>query len=97
LIHFENVGLRYGMGPEVLRDLTFDIPKKILPVPDRPVGRRKNHVDAPLFMSLKPTRGLIRMFDRDISVIPGEELPLLATADRHRLPGFPSPRSHDHL
>ncbi len=30
-----------------------------------------------LFMSLKPTRGLIRMFDRDISVIPADELPLL--------------------
>ncbi|MBW8318158.1 MAG: cell division ATP-binding protein FtsE, partial [Rhizobium sp.] len=23
MIHFENVGLRYGMGPEILRDLTF--------------------------------------------------------------------------
>jgi cell division transport system ATP-binding protein len=30
-----------------------------------------------LFMSLKPTRGLIRMFGRDIAVIPSEELPLL--------------------
>ena len=27
MIHFENVGLRYGMGPEILRDMTFDIPK----------------------------------------------------------------------
>ncbi|MFN3508430.1 MAG: cell division ATP-binding protein FtsE, partial [Allorhizobium sp.] len=26
MIHFENVGLRYGMGPEILRDLTFDLP-----------------------------------------------------------------------
>ena len=25
LVRFNNVGLRYGMGPEVLRDLTFDI------------------------------------------------------------------------
>ena len=25
MVRFENVGLRYGMGPEVLRDLTFSI------------------------------------------------------------------------
>src|ERR671920_1014728 len=24
-VHLENVGVRYGMGPEVLRDLTFSI------------------------------------------------------------------------
>jgi cell division transport system ATP-binding protein len=97
LIHFENVGLRYGMGPEVLRDLTFDIPKRSFQFLTGPSGAGKTTLMRLLFMSLKPTRGLIRMFDRDISVTPGEELPLLATADRHRLPGFPSPRSHDHL
>ena len=26
MIDFDNVGLRYGMGPEILRDLTFDVP-----------------------------------------------------------------------
>jgi cell division transport system ATP-binding protein len=25
VVRFENVGLRYGLGPEVLRDLTFRI------------------------------------------------------------------------
>tara|TARA_R110002020_G_scaffold198830_9_gene400134 strand:- start:16357 stop:17016 length:660 start_codon:yes stop_codon:yes gene_type:complete len=77
LIHFENVGLRYGMGPEVLRDLTFDIPKRSFQFLTGPSGAGKTTLMRLLFMSLKPTRGLIRMFDRDISVIPGEELPLL--------------------
>jgi len=77
LIHFENVGLRYGMGPEVLRDLTFDIPKGSFQFLTGPSGAGKTTLMRLLFMSLKPTRGLIRMFDRDISVIPGEELPLL--------------------
>ncbi|HWN77248.1 MAG TPA: cell division ATP-binding protein FtsE, partial [Bradyrhizobium sp.] len=26
MVRFENVGLRYGLGPEVLRDLSFLIP-----------------------------------------------------------------------
>lgn len=77
MIHFENVGLRYGMGPEVLRDLTFDIPKKSFQFLTGPSGAGKTTLMRLLFMSLKPTRGLIRMFDRDISVIPVEELPLL--------------------
>jgi len=77
LIHFEKVGLRYGMGPEVLRDLTFDIPKGSFQFLTGPSGAGKTTLMRLLFMSLKPTRGLIRMFGRDISIIPGEELPLL--------------------
>lgn len=77
MIHFENVGLRYGMGPEVLRDLTFDIPKRSFQFLTGPSGAGKTTLMRLLFMSLKPTRGLIRMFDRDISMIAGEELPLL--------------------
>jgi len=41
---FENVGLRYGLGPEILRDLSFLIPGPFLPVSHRPVGRRQDLV-----------------------------------------------------
>ncbi|RUY51342.1 cell division ATP-binding protein FtsE, partial [Mesorhizobium sp. M7A.F.Ca.CA.001.13.2.1] len=27
MIRFENVGLRYGMGPEILRDISLHIPE----------------------------------------------------------------------
>jgi cell division transport system ATP-binding protein len=77
LIHFENVGLRYGMGPEVLRDLTLDIPKKSFQFLTGPSGAGKTTLMRLLFMSLKPTRGLIRIFGRDMATIEQEELPLL--------------------
>ncbi len=77
MIHFENVGLRYGMGPEILRDLTFDIPKKSFQFLTGPSGAGKTTLLRLLFMSLKPTRGLIRIFDRDLSLIPQSELPML--------------------
>jgi len=77
LIHFENVGLRYGMGPEVLRDLTLDIPKKSFQFLTGPSGAGKTTLMRLLFMSLKPTRGLIRIFGRDMATIGQEELPLL--------------------
>jgi cell division transport system ATP-binding protein len=77
LIHFENVGLRYGMGPEILKDLTFDIPKKSFQFLTGPSGAGKTSLLRLLFMSLKPTRGLIRVFGREISAIPQMELPML--------------------
>jgi cell division transport system ATP-binding protein len=77
LIHFENVGLRYGMGPEILRDMTFDIPKKSFQFLTGPSGAGKTSLLKLLFMSLKPTRGLIRVFDRDMASIPQADLPML--------------------
>jgi cell division transport system ATP-binding protein len=65
------------MGPEILRDLTFDIPKKSFQFLTGPSGAGKTTLLRLLFMSLKPTRGLIRMFDRDINVIPANDLPML--------------------
>jgi cell division transport system ATP-binding protein len=77
LIHFENVGLRYGMGPEILKDLSFDIPKKSFQFLTGPSGAGKTSLLRLLFMSLRPTRGLIRVFGREISAIPQIELPML--------------------
>jgi cell division transport system ATP-binding protein len=77
LIHFENVGLRYGMGPEILKDLTFDIPKKSFQFLTGPSGAGKTTLLRLLFMSLKPTRGLIKVFGRDMASIPQNELPML--------------------
>lgn len=77
LIHFENVGLRYGMGPEILRAMTFDIPKGSFQFLTGPSGAGKTTLLRLLFMSLQPTRGIIRMFDRDLSRIPRSELPML--------------------
>ncbi|MEP0235676.1 cell division ATP-binding protein FtsE [Roseibium sp.] len=77
MIRFENVGLRYGMGPEILRDLTFRIEPQSFQFLTGPSGAGKTSLIRLLFMSLRPTRGLIRVFDRDLSVISKQELPEL--------------------
>ncbi|MCX8999186.1 cell division ATP-binding protein FtsE [Rhizobiaceae bacterium BDR2-2] len=77
MIHFENVGLRYGMGPEILKDLTFTIPKGSFQFLTGPSGAGKTTLLRLMFLSLKPTRGLIRSFERDIARIPVSELPML--------------------
>lgn len=77
MIYFENVGLRYGMGPEILRDMTFEIPKGSFQFLTGPSGAGKTTLLRLLLMSLQPTRGTIRMFNRDVSRIPRSELPML--------------------
>lgn len=77
MIYFENVGLRYGMGPEILRDMTFDIPKGSFQFLTGPSGAGKTTLLRLLLMSLQPTRGTIRMFNRDVARIPRSELPML--------------------
>jgi cell division transport system ATP-binding protein len=77
LIRFDNVGLRYGMGPEVLRDLSFQIAPKSFQFLTGPSGAGKTTLIRLFFLSLKPTRGLITVFDRDTTAIAKTELPAL--------------------
>jgi cell division transport system ATP-binding protein len=77
VIRFENVGLRYGMGPEILQDLTFHIEPQSFQFLTGPSGAGKTSLIRLLFMSLRPTRGLINVFGRDMSVISKQELPAL--------------------
>ena len=69
MIRFENVGLRYGLGPEVLRDLSFSIDSHSFQFLTGPSGAGKTSLLRMLFLSLRPTRGLISMFDRDTATL----------------------------
>ena len=77
LIRFENVGLRYGMGPEVLRDISLEIAPRSFQFLTGPSGAGKTTLMRLLFMSLKPTRGLISVFGRDTARVGRADLPAL--------------------
>ena len=77
MIRFENVGLRYGVGPEILRDLTFQVAPKSFQFLTGPSGAGKTTLMRLFFLSLKPTRGLITVFDRDASLLQKKDLPRL--------------------
>jgi cell division transport system ATP-binding protein len=69
LVRFENVGLRYGLGSEVLRDLTFRIEPHSFQFLTGPSGAGKTSLLRLLLLSLKPTRGLITLFDQDVATL----------------------------
>jgi len=77
VISFENVGLRYGLGPEILRDLSFRIAPHSFQFLSGPSGAGKTSLLRLLFLSLKPTRGLITLFDRDTATLSQDSLALL--------------------
>lgn len=74
MIEFTNVGLRYGQGPEILRDLTFRIEPGSFHFLTGPSGSGKTSLLRLLLLSLKPTRGTVRMFDRDVGVLNRDSL-----------------------
>jgi len=65
LVRFENVGLRYGMGSEVLKDVSFGIEPNSFQFLTGPSGAGKTSLLRLLFLALRPTRGLITLFDQD--------------------------------
>jgi cell division transport system ATP-binding protein len=77
LIRFENVGLRYGMGPEVLRDITFQIAPKSFQFLTGPSGAGKTTLIRLFFLALKPTRVLLTYFGRDVNSMAKSDLPAL--------------------
>ena len=77
MVRFENVGLRYGLGPEVLRDLTFRIEPHSFQFLTGPSGAGKTSLLRLLFLSLRPTRGLITLFNQDIATLAKDSLAVL--------------------
>jgi cell division transport system ATP-binding protein len=69
LVRFENVGLRYGMGDEILHDLTFDIEPQSFQFLTGPSGAGKTTLLKLILLSLKPTRGLISLFGEDATTL----------------------------
>ncbi|MGE5546693.1 MAG: cell division ATP-binding protein FtsE [Solirubrobacterales bacterium] len=77
IIRFESVGLRYGLGPEVLQDVSFALPAGSFHFLTGPSGAGKSSLMRLMYLGLRPTRGRIVLFDKDIALTKRYELPAL--------------------
>jgi cell division transport system ATP-binding protein len=77
VVRFEHVGLRYGLGPEVLRDLSFRIDPHSFQFLTGPSGAGKTSLLRLLFLSLRPTRGLVTLFGHDVATLSTDALATL--------------------
>jgi cell division transport system ATP-binding protein len=69
LVRFENVGLRYQMGAEILRDISFEIAPRTFQFLTGPSGAGKTTLLRLILLSLAPTRGLITLFGHDAALL----------------------------
>ena len=67
MIRFENIGLRYGVGDEVLKDINFRLEPGSYHFLTGPSGAGKTSLMRLMYVGLKPTRGLITMFGKNIN------------------------------
>ncbi len=65
MIRFENVGLRYGMGAEILKDISFSIAPQSFQFLTGPSGAGKTTLLRLILLFLRPTRGVISLFGAD--------------------------------
>lgn len=75
IVQFESVGLRYGIGAEVLRDLDFSLGAGSFYFLTGPSGAGKTSLLRLLYLAQRPTRGRIRLFGEDLSDAPRDRLP----------------------
>lgn len=77
MVRFENVGMRYGMGPEVLKDVSFSLEPGSLQLLTGPSGAGKTTLLKLLYLAERQTRGLISLFGRDVSSLSRQETPAM--------------------
>ena len=75
IVEFESVGLRYGTGAEVLRDLDFRLAKGGFYFLTGPSGAGKTSLLQLLYLARRPSRGRIQLFGQDLTDAPRDMLP----------------------
>ncbi len=77
MLSFQNVGLRYEIGPEILRDISFSLAPGSFHFLTGRSGAGKTSLLRLMFLGLKPTRGQIRLFGHDVATLPHRNWPSL--------------------
>ncbi|MFN7193115.1 MAG: cell division ATP-binding protein FtsE [Rhodospirillales bacterium] len=75
MIVFQQVGLRYGLGPEVLRDVTFALQPGSFHFLTGASGADKSSLLSLLYLARLPSRGTMHMFGRDVARMARRDLP----------------------
>ena len=77
MVLFENVGVRYGGGPEIIRGATFTLAPGSFHFLVGPSGAGKSSLLRLMYMALRPSSGRVNLFGRDLDSLHRREIPLM--------------------
>jgi cell division transport system ATP-binding protein len=77
IVQFDEVGLSYGADKETLSDISFTLAAGAFYFITGPSGAGKTSLLKLLYLALRPTRGVLRLFGEDVLAL-----------ERERMPGF---------
>jgi cell division transport system ATP-binding protein len=77
IVQFDEVGLSYGADKETLSDISFTLASGAFYFITGPSGAGKTSLLKLLYLALRPSRGVLRLFGEDV-----------LTLERDRMPGF---------
>jgi len=69
--------MRYGLGPEILRDISFHLEPGSFRFLSGPSGAGKSSLLRLMYLAHRPSRGIINIFGHDIATTKRDELPAL--------------------
>ena len=75
IVEFDSVGLRYGTGAEVLKDIDLRLPRGGFTYLTGPSGAGKTSLLKLLYLAQRPTRGRMRLFGEELADAPREAMP----------------------
>ncbi|MBI1245996.1 MAG: cell division ATP-binding protein FtsE [Alphaproteobacteria bacterium] len=75
MVIFQQVGLRYGLGPEVLRDVSFRLESGSFHFLTGASGAGKSSLLSLLYLARVPSRGTVHLFGRDVARVERTALP----------------------
>ena len=77
IIVMQNVGIRYGQGPEVLSDISLSLPRGSFHFLTGRSGAGKTSLLSMMYLAQKPSRGIVQVFGRNINFTNRDSLSLL--------------------
>ena len=77
MVRFENVGMRYGSGPEVLRDVSFSLEPGSFTFLTGLSGAGKTTLLKLIYVAEPPSRGLITLFGTELATAKRRDFPAI--------------------
>ena len=77
IVRFEGVSMRYGRDPEVLKDISFELPRGSFQFLAGPSGSGKSSLLKLIYLAEQASTGRIEIFGQDLALVKREHRPLM--------------------